>query len=79
MYSTHSEGKFAVPEGLLGALKIKIYKYMTLISKNLYIDKLDHIVNEYNNADQRTMEMKLVDVKSGNYVKYNVNCNDKDP
>ena len=35
-------------------------------------------MNEYN-TDHRTIEMKPVDAKSGNYVKYNVNCNDKDP
>ena len=45
----------------------------------MYIDKLDDIVNEYNNTYHRTIKMKPVYVKSGNYVEYKVNCNDKDP
>ena len=36
---------------------------MTSISKNLYIDKLDDIINKYNNPYQRTIKMKPVDVK----------------
>ena len=51
---------------------------MTSISKSVCIDKLDDIVNEYNNTYHRTIKMKHVDVKSGNYVEYNVNSNDKD-
>ena len=46
MYSTHSEGKSAVAERFIRTLKSKIYKYMTSISKNVYIDKLDDIVDE---------------------------------
>ena len=46
MYSTHNEGKPVVAERLIGTLKNKIYKYMTSISKNLYINKLDGIVNK---------------------------------
>ena len=75
MYSTQNEGT----EIFIRTLKNKIYKWMTLISKNVYIDKLDDIVNEYNNTYHRTTKMKPVDVKSGNYIEYNVNCTDKDP
>ena len=50
MYSIHNEGKSVVAERFIKTLKNKIYKYMTLISKNVYIDKLDDIVNECNNA-----------------------------
>ena len=39
MYSTHSEGKSVVPERFIRTLKNKIYKYMTSILKNVYIDK----------------------------------------
>ena len=46
MYSTHSEGKSFVAERFIRTLKTKIYKYMTSLSKNAYIDKLDDIVNE---------------------------------
>ena len=49
MFSTPSEGKSVLAEKLIRVLKNKIYKYMTLISKNVYIDKLDDILNEYNN------------------------------
>ena len=41
---------------------------MTSISKNVYIDKLDDIVNEYNNIYHRTIKMKPVDVKDNTYI-----------
>ena len=50
MHSTHNEGKSVVAERFIRTLKSKIYKYMTSISKNVYIDKLDNIVDEYNNT-----------------------------
>ena len=46
IYSTHNEGKSVVAERFISKLKSKIYKYMTSISQNVYIDKLDDIVNE---------------------------------
>ena len=49
MYSTHNEGKSIVAERFISTLKTKIYKYMTSISINVYIDKLNNILNEYNN------------------------------
>ena len=48
MYSTHNEGKSVVAERFIRTLKGKIYKYMTSISKNVYLDKLDDIVDKYN-------------------------------
>ena len=50
MYLIHSEGKSVVAETFITTLKTKIYKYMTSVSKNVYIDKLDDIVGEYNNT-----------------------------
>ena len=50
VYSTHSEGKSVVAERFIGTLKNKIYYYMTSMSKNIFIDKLDHLVNNYNNT-----------------------------
>ena len=41
---------------------------MTSISKDMYIDKLDDIVNEYNNTYHRTIKMKPVDVKDNKYI-----------
>ena len=67
MYATHNDKKSAVAERLIRTLKNKIYKYMTLISKNVFIDKLDDIVNKYNNTYHRTIKMKSVDVKSNTY------------
>ena len=52
---------------------------MTSISKNVYIDKLDDIVNEYNNTYHRTIKMKPVDVKDNAYIDFNKEVNDKDP
>ena len=49
MYSTNNEGKSVIAERFIKTLKKKIYKYMIAISKNVYIDRLDDIVKEYNN------------------------------
>ena len=46
MYSINNEGKCVVAERFIRTLKAKIDKYMTAVSKNVYIDKLDNIVNE---------------------------------
>ena len=43
MYSTHNDGKSVVAERFIRTLKNKIYKYMTSISKNVHIDKLNVI------------------------------------
>ena len=56
MYSIHNEGKSVVAERFIRTLEAKIYKYMNSVSKNLYIDKLDDIVGEYNNTHHRTIE-----------------------
>ena len=50
---------------------------MTSISKNVYIDKLNDIVNEYNNTYQKTIKMAPVEVKSDNYLEYNITSSDK--
>ena len=47
---TQNEGKSVIAERFIRTLKNKIYKYMTSISKNVCIDKLDDIANEYNNT-----------------------------
>ena len=46
MYSIHNKGKYVVAEIFIRTLKNKIYKYMTSLSKKVYIHKLDDIVNE---------------------------------
>ena len=52
---------------------------MTSISKNVYIDKLDDIVNKYNNTYDSTIKMKPVDVKPNTYIDYSKEMNDEDP
>ena len=79
IYSIHNDKKSVVAERFVRTLKNKIYKHMRAVSKSRYIDKLDDIVDEYNNIYHRTIKTKPVDVKSGNYIEYNVNSNDKDP
>ena len=54
------------------------YKYMISISKNLYVDKLDEIVGEYNNTYHRTTKMKPIDVKDKKYIDFKKDVNDKD-
>ena len=68
MYSMHNEGKSVIAERFIRTLKNKIYKYITLISKNAHIDKLDDIVNKYINTYHSTIKMKPVDVKSSTYI-----------
>ena len=79
MYSTHNEGKSVVAEIFIRTVKSKIYKYMTSISKNVSIDKLDDIVNEYSNTYHRTMKMKPIDVKDNTYINVGKEDNDEDP
>ena len=68
MYSACNEGKSVAADRFIRILKNKIYKYMTSISKNVYIDKSDDIVNKYNNTYHRTFKMELVDVKPSIYI-----------
>ena len=79
MYSTHNKGKSVIAEIFIRTVKNKIYKYMTSISKNVYIDKSNDIVHEYNNTYHSTIKMKLVDIKSSTYIDFNVEKNDEDP
>ena len=67
MYVIYNEGKSVVAERFIRTLKSKIYKYMTSVS-NLYIDKLNDVINEYNNTYHRTIKMKPVDVKDSTYT-----------
>ena len=68
MYSIHKTGKSVVAERFIRTLKTKIHKHMTSVSKNVYMDKLDDVVNEYNNAYHRKIKMKPVDVKDNTYI-----------
>ena len=79
MYSTQNEGKSVVAERFIRTLKGKSCKYMTSISKNMYIDKLDDIVDEYYNTCHTTIKMKPIDVKDNTYINISKKINNKDP
>ena len=79
MYSTNNEGKSVIAERFIKTLKNKIYKYMTSISKNVYIDKVDDIVKEYNNKYHTSIKIKPVDVKDNTYIDSKKEINNKDP
>ena len=75
MYSTYNEGKSVVAERFIRTLKNKIFKHMTAISKNVYFDVLDDIVNKYNNTIHKTIKMKPIDVMDDSYAEYNEDFN----
>ena len=52
---------------------------MNLVLKNVYIDKLDNIVNKHNNTYHHTIKMKPVDVKSNMYIDSSKEINEKNP
>ena len=79
MHSLHNERKSVIAERLIRTLNNKIYKCMTSISKNVYLDKLDDIVNKYNNLYHSTIKMKPVDVNSSTYIDSSKEMNNKDP
>ena len=79
MYSTPHEEKSVAAERFVQTSKSKLYKYMTSVSKNMYIDKLDDIVNKYNNPYHNAIKMKPVDVKSNTYIDFNSKNNEEDP
>ena len=79
MHSIHNEEKSVVAEGFIRTLKTNIYKYMTSISKIVYIDKLDDIVNKCNNTYHASIKMKLVYVKDNTYIDFKKEINHKDP
>ena len=57
---------------------IKVYKYMTSISKNMYINKLDDMVNRYNNTYHSTIKINPADIKSSTYINFNKEKNKED-
>ena len=76
MYSTYNEQKSVVAERFIRTLKKKIFKHMLSISKNIYFDVLDDIVNKYNDTVHRTIKMKPIDVTSDSYAEYNEDSNE---
>ena len=70
MYLTHNEGNHAVAERFSRILRNTILKYLTSISKNIYIKKLDDVINKYNNT-YTTMAIEPVVLRSRIYIDFN--------
>ena len=68
MYSAHNKGKPVVAKIFIRTLMNKIYKYTTAVSKDVYIDKLNDIVNKYNNAYHRTIKLKPISLKDNIHI-----------
>ena len=68
MYSINYEAKSVAAERFIRTVKTKIYKYMKKKKKNVYADKLDDVVNEYNNTHHRTIKMKPIEVKDNTHI-----------
>ena len=69
MYSAYIEEKSVVAE--------RFIRTLTAVSKNVYFDVLEDIVNQYNNTVHRTIKMKPTDVTSDTYAKYSEDSNKK--
>ena len=78
MYSTYNERKSVVAERFIRTLKNKIFKHMKAISKNVYFDVLDDIVNKYKNTVHRTIKMKSIVVTGDSYAECGEGFNKKD-
>ena len=81
MYSIHNVRKYVDAERFMRTWKDKNYKYVTSISKKIYIyiDKLDDIVNKYNNTYHRATIMKPLDVNPSIYNDFNKENNKERP
>ena len=77
MYSTYNEGKSVVAERFIRALKNKIFKDMTAISKSYYFDVLDDIVYIYNNTVHRTIKTKPIELTANYYAENNEDQSNK--
>ena len=76
---THNEGKPVVADRFIKTLQNKIDKHMTTVTKNVYFDVLNDMVDEYNNTYHRAIKMKPADVKSDYIAEYDEESNEKDP
>ena len=70
VHSTQNEEQCVVAERYIRTIQNKIFKYMTSVSKNVYIDKLADIVNEYKNTYHSKIKMKPSGVKSSTYTDF---------
>ena len=70
MYSTGNDENFLTAGRFIRTVKNKIYKYVTSVSKNVYIDELADIVNEYNSAYHSIIKMNPLDVMPSTYIDF---------
>ena len=68
MYSARNKGKSVVAKIFIRTLISKIYKHTTAVSKDVYIDKLNDIVNEYHNTYRRTIKLKPIGLKDNIHI-----------
>ena len=79
MHSVNDEEKSVVVEKFIRNLKNKIYKQISSILKNVHIDEVGDIVNEYNYTYHRTVKIKPADVKDDTYIDFDKEVIGKDP
>ena len=79
MHSTYNEGKSVVAERFIRTLKNKIFKQMAVVSKVVYFDVLDDVVDKCKKKVHRTIKMKPIDFKSESYGEYNKDSNKTKP
>ena len=77
MYSTYNEEKSVVAERFIRTLKNKFFEHMTAISKNVYFDVLDDIVDKYDNTVHGNIKVKPIEVTSYYYAEYNEDLSNK--
>ena len=75
---SHNEGKSLVAERFIRTLK-KVYKNMAAISKNVYFDALNDMVDEHNNTYHITIKIKPIDVGNDSFAECNEESNEKGP
>ena len=79
IYSTYNEGKSAVAVKFARTLKTKIYKRITLVPKNGYIDNLHRMFNKCYNTYHRAIKVKPINAEDNSYIHFGKEVNDKDP
>ena len=79
MYSKFNKGKSVVAERFIKTLKNNIFTHITTISKNMYFDVLEDVVNKYNNTVHRTIKMKPINVTNDSFAEYNEDSNKRNP
>ena len=79
IYSTYNEGKSAVAVRFARTLKTKIYKRITLVPKNGYIDNLHRMFNKCYNTYHRAIKVKPINAEDNSYIHFGKEVNDKDP